>query len=663
MDVLGAQLYLWSVVISVLLFALFVRRVMGVRLSLARTVLAALIATLVGPWLLTLLVPVPDAAADTATLVLYGTLMSVFLLIMAMFALAVLEMLLPDGTLPGPVTAWRSLRGRLRRTRRYLRILRIIARHGLVRFLRGGAPRGVGTPEERHELARSLRRALEDGGVTFVKLGQQLSTRRDLLAPEFIAELSHLQDDAPALPWEAVAATITAELGGPPDQVLGSIEEEPLAAASVAQVHAATTPDGQPVVLKVQRPGVRAQVAGDLEILDRMAATLTAHTTWARNLGLSDLVAGFAAALTEELDFRIEQDNLATIAAGVRSSGAEHIRVPSTLPQWCTPRVLVMERVLGDPVGQPRAQAALAGLPDGHREQLATDLLRVVLDQVTRHGVFHVDLHPGNLLVAEDGSLAMLDLGSVGRLGSQARSSLTRLLAALGMADSVAAADALLEIVDRPDRVDERRLEQELGEILLRFAPGGNANITGAVGELFKLVARHRLGIPPQLAAAFRAVATLEGTLAVLSPGFDLVSSARAAGEQQLAAAIAPTELKQTAERELATLLPLLRRLPRRMERIADAAEHGRLQVNARLLADPADRRFLVRLWHQALLTVLAAAAGLMSVVLFAVAPGPMVTETVGLFHVLATALLAGSVILVMRLLVVFFRHDEEAIK
>lgn len=663
MDVLGAQLYLWSVAVSVLLFALFVRRVMGVRLSLARTVLAAVIASLIGPSLITLLVPIPAAEADTLTLMLFGTLLAVFTLIIAMFALAVLEMLLPDGTLPGPVTAWRSLRGRLRRTRRYLRILRIVVRHGLVRFLRGGAPRGVGTPEERHELARALRRALEDGGVTFVKLGQQLSTRRDLLPQEFVTELARLQDDAAALPWDTVAETIAAELGGRPEEVLGSIETEPLAAASIAQVHVATTPDGRPVVLKVQRPGIRAQVARDLEILDRMAGTLTTHTTWAANLGLSDLVAGFATALTEELDFRIEQDNLATVAAGVRSSGAEHIRVPAALPDWCTARVLVMDRIMGDPVGQARAQATLAGLPAGHREELATELLRVVLDQVTRHGVFHVDLHPGNLLVTRDGTLAMLDLGSVGRLGSQARASLSRLLAALGMGDSLAATDALLEVVHRPDRVDERRLEQELGEILLRFAPGPSANVTGAVSELLQLVARHRLGIPPQLAAAFRAIATLEGTLTVLCPGFDLVGSAREAGEQQLAAALAPGELKQTAERELATLLPLLRRLPRRIERIADAAEHGRLEVNTRILADPADRRFLVRLWHQALLTVLAAAAGLMSVVLFAVAPGPMVTESVGLFHVLATALLAGSVILVMRLLVVFFRHDEEAVR
>ncbi|SEE72497.1 ABC1 kinase family protein [Ruania alba] len=669
-DFLGAQLTLWSVAISVLLFALFVRRVMGVRLSLLRTVVAALIGATAGPALLGALLQPPATEADLLTLTLYATLTAAFALIMAMFALATIEMLIPDGSLPGPVTAWRSLRGRVRRSGRYLKLLRVVVRHGLVRFLRGSSHRGVRTPEERRALARSLRRALEDGGVTFVKLGQQLSTRRDLLPAEFIAELTRLQDDASALDWPVVERVITAELGAPPEAVFATIDREPLAAASIAQVHTATTPDGDRVVLKVQRPGITAQVSRDLDILERFAGTLTARTTWAADLGLSDLVRGFAAALGEELDFRIERDNLATIASGLEASGAQDIRVPRVWQGTCTARLLVMDRLDGVPLGD--AQPVLAELGAQRRAELATELLRVVLDQVTRHGVFHVDLHPGNVLVdsahgtddtGRRGALAMLDLGSVGRLGSQSRSSLTRLLAALGTGDSLAASDALLEAVDRPNRVDERTLEQELGEILLRFTDsegGGSSNVAGAVAELFRLVARHRLGIPPQLAAAFRALATLDGTLAVIDPGFDLVRGAREASRARLESSLQPKELRRTVESELVTLLPVLRRLPRRMERIADAAEHGRLQVHTRVLADPADRRFVMRLWHQGLLTILAATAGLMATVLYLVAPGPMVTDEVGLFHVLGTALLAGSVILVMRLLVVFFRQDDE---
>ncbi|WP_159618537.1 ABC1 kinase family protein [Ruania rhizosphaerae] len=671
-DFLGAQLYLWSVLLTVLLFGLFVRRVMGVRLGLLRTFVAALIGGAAGPALLGALLPPPAPDADLLTLVLYTVLMAAVALVVAMFALAVIEMLVPDGSLPGPVTAARSLQGRMRRSGRYLRLLRIVVRHGLVRFLRGRSHRAVRTQEERRALARSLRRALEDGGVTFVKLGQQLSTRRDLLPPEITAELARLQDDAPQLEWGVVEQALESELGQPWRAVFASVDPEPLAAASIAQVHAATTPDGGAVVVKVQRPGIADQVARDVEILRHLATTLTARTAWAADLGLADLVEGFAAALTEELDFRIERDNLRAVTAGLTESGAEDVVTATVWQDHCTRRLLVMGRLEGVALGE--AGEVLAALGTPRRQHLASELLRVVLDQVTRQGVFHVDLHPGNLLVRSDGTLGMLDLGSVGRLGSQSRSGLTRLLAALGTGDSVAATDALLEVVERPDRVNERVLEQELGEILLRFAPpvaagtasttthptpAAPANIAGAVAALFRLLARHRLGIPPQLAAAFRAIATLEGTLDLICPGFDLVDGAREASRARLQTDLDPAHLRRRAESELVTALPVLRRLPRRLDRIADAAEHGRLQVNARLLAHPEDRRFVTRLWHQALLTILAATAGLMATVLYLVAPGPMVTDEVGLFHVIATALLAGSIILVLRLLVIFFRREE----
>lgn len=654
---LGAQLYFWSVLASLVLFALFVRRVMGVRLGMLRTLVAAATGATLGPAVVVGLLPPPDAAATDPELLLYTALMSVVVLVVAMFTLAAIEMLVPDGSLPGPVSAARELRSWLRRTGRYLRIVQVLARHGLVRFLRDGR-QGARTPEQRRSLARSLRRALEDAGVTFVKLGQQLSTRRDLLPPEFVAELSHLQDDAGPLAWEAVEAVLTAELGAPPSDVFASIDPEPLASASVAQVHTARTTDGHDVVVKVQRPGIASQVARDLDILDRLARTLTARATWARHLGLNDLVRGFSAALTEELDFRIERDNIATVAAGLEASGATRIAVPEPQPRWCTARVLVMERMDGTPLGA--AQAVLGRLGENRRRAVADELLRVVADQIVRHGVFHVDLHPGNLLVADDGTLAMLDLGSVGRLGTASRAAVARLFVALADGDSTAVTDALLEVVSRPEAVDETRVEQEVGEILAQYAGAGPTRTAPAVAALFRLVARHRLGVPAQVAAAFRALATLEGTLDAVAGGYDLVEAARRYAADQAGAAIAPSAVRRTVETELHTLLPVLRRLPRRVDRIGDAVEHGRLRVHVRLLADPDDRRFLTRLWHQALLALLASTAGLMSVGLFAVAPGPLVSDDVGVYHVLGVGLLAGCLILVMRLLVVFFRGAQD---
>ncbi|WP_163541497.1 ABC1 kinase family protein [Occultella kanbiaonis] len=657
-DFLGSSLTVASVIFSVLIFALLVRRLLGVRMGLLRTMVAAFIAGALGPTVLQAILPAPPQDQDFLTLGLYVALLSGFVLIVAMAILVVIEALVPTGSLPGPLELRRSARARLSRTRRYLHILRVVAKHGLSRFLRGRVHRGLRTAPERRDLARSLRRALEDGGVTFIKLGQQLSTRRDLLPPEFTAELAALQDDAPAVPWPQVRDVLETELGRSVEDVFTFLDSQPLAAASVAQVHAGRLLDGSEVVVKVQRPGISAEVERDLDIIARLARTLADRTEWGASLGLQGLVDGFSEALAEELDFTIESGNMRSVAAALHAAGTEGIRVPTPHTDLCTPRVLVMERMAGIPLGS--AEETLAALGEERRREIADTLLRVVIDQLLTSGIFHVDLHPGNLLVDTDGTLAMLDLGSVGRLGSVTRANVGRLVAALGSGDSQAATDALLELVDRPENVDERGLEQEIGIIILRFTTAGSTDGAAAFGALFRLVATQRLGIRPEVAAVFRAVATLEGTVTTIDPGYDLLGATRAAGVSRIARELTPDAVRTRVVHEVATALPILRRLPRRMDRLADAAEHGRLSLGVRLLADPRDRRFVTGLWHQALLAVLGATAGLMSVVLFAVAPGPLVTPEIGVYHVLGSTLLCISIILVLRVLIVIFRRETD---
>ncbi|TDE98909.1 AarF/ABC1/UbiB kinase family protein [Occultella glacieicola] len=657
-DFLGSSLTVVSVIFSVVVFALFVRRLLGVRMGLLRTIVAAFIAGTLGPAVLEWILPAPEVGQDPLTLGLYVALLSGFVVIMAMAILVIIEALVPDGSLPGPLELWRSGRTRLSRTRRYLHILRVLAKHGLSRFLRGRVHRGVRTAPERRDLARSLRRALEDGGVTFVKLGQQLSTRRDLLPVEFTTELAALQDDAPPVPWDRVRRVLESELGRDIADVFESIDPEPLAAASVAQVHAARLLDGSEVVVKAQRPGISTEVERDLDIIARLARTLAARTEWGATFGLPGLVDGFSDALAEELDFTIESGNMLSVATALRAEGTAGVRVPIPRTDLCTPRVLVMERMAGIPLGA--AEERLAALGAERRREVADTLLHVVIEQLLTSGIFHVDLHPGNLLVEADGTLAMLDLGSVGRLGSVTRANVGRLVAALGSGDSLAATDALLELVDRPEHVDERGLEQEIGIIILRFTTAGSTDGAAAFGALFRLVATQRLGIRPEVAAVFRAVATLEGTVTSIDPGYDLLGATRAAGASRIARELTPDAVRASVTHELATALPILRRLPRRADRLADAAEHGRLSLGVRLLADPRDRRFVTGLWHLALLALLGATAGLMSVVLFAVGPGPLVTPEIGVYHVLGSTLLCISVILVLRVLIVIFRRETD---
>jgi ubiquinone biosynthesis protein len=281
-----------------------------------------------------------------------------------------------------------------------------------------------------------------------------------------------------------------------------------------------------------------------------------------------------------------------------------------------------------------------------------------MLRQILLDGVFHADPHPGNVLVLADGRLGLLDFGSVGRLDTSVRAALQRLLLAMDRADPLAASDALLEVLLRPDEIDQERLERSLGQFMARHLGPGTTPGVRMFSDLFRIVSEYGLSVPPEVAAVFRALATLEGTLDRLAPGFDLVTEARSlAGSYATQLEVASPQ--QAVGEELTMLLPMLRRLPRRVERIASAAEHGRLSVHVRLFADERDRRHLTGMLHQVLLTILAATAGIMAVLLLGTGGGPRVTATVSLYQLLGYNLLVVCAILALRVLVLIFRPDR----
>ena len=578
----------------------------------------------------------------------YGTLLGFAALswacglLLAMAILVTWQAFIPAGTIPRPATWPRSLRSRAARSRRYWQIVRIFTRCGV-------RPLGRGLTGSRSAvLARSLSEALDQSGVVFVKFGQALSTRRDLLPPEFTAELGRLQDRVSPLPWTQIEQVLSTELGG--TGVFAGIDREPLAAASIAQVHAATLRTGERVVVKVLRPGVTSLVERDLDIIARLARRAEARAAWARTIGVVTLAEGFAVALREELDFRVEARNLTAVSAA--SGAPDGVVIPRAHHDLSTSRVLVMERLDGEVL----SQAAPGPLTGCDRERLARDLLDCLLRQIVIDGVFHADPHPGNIMLLADGRLGLIDFGSVGRLDSGLRAALQRLLLALDRRDPVALTDALLEVTARPDDLDEQALERSLGALLVRHLAAGRTPDAALFTELFRLVTRHELAVPPEFAATFRALSTLEGGLTLLAPGFDIVAEAERFGQTQLSDRLRPASLKQTAADEVVALLPMLRRLPRRVDRIAAAVEGGRLSVNVRVLADERDRRTITGWIQLGVLTVLAASAGGMAVALLALKGGPAMTPAVGLYQFLGYCLLVVCALLALRVLAAIFR-------
>jgi ubiquinone biosynthesis protein len=648
-----SHLLLWLLSLPFFLIMLWplvaaARRVLGVRLGAMRTLAGALVGWTAAGWLVRMM---PASALRSPDIYL-GLLIPIAggAFLATLVFLFVAEVAVPSGSLPGPPALLRQTRRRVGRIRRYSQISRIAVRHGLGPYFSGRSETDL-SPHRRARLARSLCLALEDAGVTFVKLGQLLSTRPDLLPPAFVEELSRLQDQVAHVPAEQIEQVLRDELGAPPEELFAEFEWQPLAAASIAQVYCARLRGGTDVVVKVQRPGIGRLVERDLDIIGRLARSLHQRARWARSLGVVDLADGLTAALAEELDFRVEARNIAAVTAA--SAGGD-VALPVVRPELSTARVLVMERLDGTTLG-----TLPADLERDRRDTLAQSLLECVLRQVMLHGVFHADPHPGNVLLLTDGRLGLLDFGSVGRLDASLRSGLQDLLLAVDRGDPATLFDALLEIVDRPDDIDEQRLQRALGALVAKhFSHGGVPNVE-MFTDLFRVVAEFRLAVPAPIAAVFRALATMEGTLAALSPGFDMVGRTRAFASAQLAQRLHPESLRKTATEELLALLPVIRRLPRRLDRIGGALEQGRLSVNIRLLADERDRAVLNGMLHEALLAFLGAVTGLMAVLLLAGAGGPRVLPELTLHQLFGYNLLTVSALVGLRLLFLVFRAQR----
>jgi ubiquinone biosynthesis protein len=655
--------FLWGVpvlsglftLVTVVVLARVGGRLLGIRMRWRRAVLAGFPGLVLG-WMAAWSINGQRRGPQTLSwpAVLFGALIATMLVAVLLDLLArpgrlaAAEGRLRAGLVPHPI---RSLRQRAERSRRYLQVTRIAARHGLSSYLGGRRP---GTGESR-PLARNLRVALEQAGGMFVKLGQVLSTRADLLPPDVIAELSRLQDHvAPADP-AGIEALLTAELGAPPHRVFAWFDPVPLAAASIGQAHRARLATGECVIVKVQRPDVRALVERDLDILLRMARALQTRAAWARQYAVLEMTQGFAAALREELDFRIEARNIAAVAS------SSQVRVPAVYGQWSTSRVLVLEYLDGVTVAHAEPVLAETG---ADRHGLACVLLGTILRQVMAEGTFHADPHPGNVLVLRDGQLALIDFGSVGRLDPLQQAALRRLLLAVARRHPAELHDALLDLAPapRPAATGDDLLEPALTQFLAQHLGPAMVPDAAMFTSLFRLLAQSGLVFPPVIAAVFRAMTTLEGTLVRLAPGFQIIEETRHIAASWLGGVLGPASLREAATDEVLGLLPVLRRLPRRLDRITTSLERGTLTTSVRLLADERDRHFVASMAGRAVLAFLGAAFGITSVMLIGVRGGPLFLPTASgtggtsLFHVFGYVGLFLSLVLILRVIIAITR-------
>ena len=555
----------------------------------------------------------------------------------------------PSVGIPRPI---RAIRARFARIRRYTQIVRIATRYGLTSFFgQPRAPLSANQPINASKIAGNLRAALEEAGGVFIKLGQVLSIRADLIGPDFAAELTGLQDNVSPVPPALINTLFVEEFGKPPDQIFAEFSTQPIAAASIAQAYSARLPSGDPVIVKVQRPAVRALVERDLDILLRLARTVEARTAWGKAFRVVELAERFAVVLREELDFKIEAQNIHAVAAATKSQAK--VRIPKVYSSLSTARVLVLEQFEGVSI---REAGSLISTLEIEPIALARELLRFMLYQILFEGTFHADPHPGNVMVLRNGQLALIDFGLVGRLDPLQQIALRRTWIALERRNAIELSDAILQVAEAREGVDEYALERGLAQFMAqRLGPGMEANAT-LFTALFQLLRKFGLGFSPEISGVFRALVTLDGTLKQLAPEFQLLTEARTLAAEWLQEALMPQAIVPTAIDELRTMLPVLMRLPKRLDHIANLVEHGTFSTNIRLFADERDTRFILSVVANVLFAFLGATIGIISAILLGITNGPTLTTNISLPHAFGYVGLFISAILMMRVVISLVR-------
>jgi predicted unusual protein kinase regulating ubiquinone biosynthesis (AarF/ABC1/UbiB family) len=415
--------------------------------------------------------------------------------------------------------------------------------------------------------AEELAADLEKMGPTFVKLGQLLSTRPDLLPPAYVEALTRLQDDVTPFPYEEVEKIVTEELGVRISKAFAEFSREPLAAASLGQVHRAILRDGRVVVVKVQRPGIRQQVIDDLEALAEIAAVLDRRTKIGKRFQFTAMVEEFRKTLLAELDYRREAGNLTKLADIL--ADFERIVVPRPVPDYVTPRVLTMDYIPGRKINDMSPVALLE--IDG--EALAEDLFRAYLKQIFIDGFFHADPHPGNVFITDDSRIALLDLGMVDRIGPRLQEQLLQMVLAIseGRADEVS--DVAIKIGETTDEFQEKEFRRRVEEVVAQTQDATLGELQ--VGKIFLDMAKQAgetgIRMPPELTVLGKALLNLDSIGRVLAPEFDPSASiqrnASKLMRQRMLKAVSPGNVYAG----LLEMKDLVTRLPSRVNKILDA--------------------------------------------------------------------------------------------
>ena len=470
---------------------------------------------------------------------------------------------------------------------RYQQIIRILFKYGfddlveslqIDQYLETGLNMINRKPHEeieKHNRPERFRMALEELGPTFIKLGQVLSTRPDLIPPEYLEELSKLQDKVPPFPFTQVVEIFFTETGKKPDELFREFDEQPLAAASIGQVHRGRLQNGNEVVIKVQRPDIENIVAVDLEILAHLASLMEQYLEELQGHRPSAVVDEFARSLALEIDYTVELANI--LRFGRQFKDNKTIYVPLVYSDLSTERILTMEFVEGAKISEVEALRS-----QGYDLcKIAERGAGLVMEQVFVHGFFHGDPHPGNIFILPDNVICFLDFGMMGRLSRKDREDFTNLMFAIVTENDRKVTDGVLSITTQFGKVDHDELSRDLADLVDRYAYLSLKDLQAGkiLQELLDLIQRHKLCIKPNLYLMIKALSTIEGVGLMLDPDLELIKLAEPYIKMVKRERLNPSRLSEEIGITSAEYLKLIQEMPREARGIMRQLRAGKMMI------------------------------------------------------------------------------------
>ncbi len=470
-----------------------------------------------------------------------------------------------------------------RNARRFGEVVSVLARHGLVEWLSHtdfDGPKKLftthgGEPLTDQSRATRIRLALTELGTTYIKLGQMLSTRPDLVGEEVATELARLQEHVPSDPPETVLATVAAELGHPVQEVFGEFEPTPVASASIGQAHIARLTDGRRVIVKVQHPGIEARIRSDLEILEALASFAEKSDELKRYRPVN-VVKEFRRSLLRELDFSREERNLQQFASNFAQN--KTVRFPEVFPDLSTSRVLTMELLDGINFND----AAKLDAQRVNREELAQRGAIIWMEMIFRDGFFHADPHPGNLLVLADGALGIIDCGMVDRIDETMRETVEELLVGIAGGDATQIARLLMRLCEAPPGFDEAAFTNDIADFVAYYGnqPIERFQLGGALNEIARTVSRGHLVLPCSASLLIKVFVMLEGTARLLNPSVNLLQLIEPYHRQILRRRLSPRRQLQKFQRVFTEWRHLGESLPRVLGDVLQQVQSGQFDIH-----------------------------------------------------------------------------------